>query len=141
MADGALARSDAHVAVAITGIAGPGGAVRGKPVGTVCFGLAVRGRAALAQTVRWPGDRAAVRAAAVLHALERLAAAAADLILMLHVINGLGHRIGGWRSAERMTCVERSFYAKIDPDRIKGARRVPQAHVQETAHAPRQPHG
>ncbi|MBS0319195.1 MAG: CinA family protein [Proteobacteria bacterium] len=78
MADGALAHSDAHVAVAITGIAGPGGAVPGKPVGTVCFGLAIRGHETVAETVRWPGDRAAVRAAAALHALERLAAAAAE---------------------------------------------------------------
>ena len=45
MAEGALARSRAHVAVAVTGIAGPGGAVPGKPVGTVCFAWAARGRA------------------------------------------------------------------------------------------------
>ncbi|MCZ8103381.1 MAG: nicotinamide-nucleotide amidohydrolase family protein, partial [Burkholderiales bacterium] len=42
MAMGALARSRASLAVAITGIAGPSGAVPGKPVGTVCFGLAMR---------------------------------------------------------------------------------------------------
>ncbi|MEO7579339.1 MAG: CinA family protein, partial [Massilia sp.] len=40
MARGALANSNAHVALATTGIAGPTGAVPGKPVGTVCFGLA-----------------------------------------------------------------------------------------------------
>ena len=38
MAEGALANSAAHVALSTTGIAGPGGAVPGKPVGTVCFG-------------------------------------------------------------------------------------------------------
>src|ERR1019366_1654682 len=40
MAVGALANSNAHVALSTTGIAGPGGAVPGKPVGTVCFGWA-----------------------------------------------------------------------------------------------------
>ena len=43
MAEGALAHSRAHVAVAITGIAGPGGATAAKPVGLVHFGLARRG--------------------------------------------------------------------------------------------------
>lgn len=40
MADGALARSNADVAISITGIAGPGGATDGKPIGLVYFGLA-----------------------------------------------------------------------------------------------------
>jgi nicotinamide-nucleotide amidase len=43
MAQGALAHSDAHLAVAITGIAGPGGATTGKPVGLVHFAAAARG--------------------------------------------------------------------------------------------------
>ena len=41
MARGALANSDAHISLSTTGIAGPAGAVPGKPVGTVCFGWAV----------------------------------------------------------------------------------------------------
>jgi nicotinamide-nucleotide amidase len=85
MARGALRASAAHVAVAVTGIAGPGGAVPGKPVGTVCFGWAVRSDTASdaigvrVQTVRFGGDRQAVRAAAARHAL---AGVAADLASM-----------------------------------------------------------
>jgi nicotinamide-nucleotide amidase len=72
MADGALAHSRADVAVAITGIAGPGGATPGKPVGTVCFAFARRGAATRSFTRRLAGDRADVRAASVDIALEGL---------------------------------------------------------------------
>ncbi len=72
MADGVLANSDADLAVAISGIAGPGGALPGKPVGTVCFGFAVRGREAFAQQQQFDGDRGAVRAQPVAHALQQL---------------------------------------------------------------------
>lgn len=72
MAEGALARSDAQVAVAITGIAGPGGATPHKPVGHVCFAFASRGRATDVATHRLPGDRTAVRDASVMLALEGL---------------------------------------------------------------------
>jgi nicotinamide-nucleotide amidase len=70
MADGALACSEAGVAVAVTGIAGPAGGTPDKPVGMVCFGWAIRGRTTEVATVNFPGDRAAVRALTVRHALE-----------------------------------------------------------------------
>ncbi|MFN3577980.1 MAG: CinA family protein [Tabrizicola sp.] len=75
MAEGALARSAAELAVSITGIAGPGGS-EFKPEGRVCFGIAQRGRETRAETVEFgaPG-RAKVRAAATRHALELLAGA------------------------------------------------------------------
>ena len=71
MAQGALANSAADIALSTTGIAGPGGAVPGKPVGTVCFAWS---RAGATQTERrvFGGDRAAVRQQATLHALAGL---------------------------------------------------------------------
>jgi len=72
MAEGAIERSNAHVAVAITGIAGPGGATPSKPVGLVCFGFARRGVATVVATHRLAGDRTAVREASVQVALEGL---------------------------------------------------------------------
>ncbi len=72
MAAGAIAAAKADLAVAITGIAGPGGAVAGKPVGTVCFAWAVRDGATEAQTRHFGGDRTAVRRASVAVALEGL---------------------------------------------------------------------
>lgn len=71
MAEGALASSEAHVAISTTGIAGPSGAVPGKPVGTVCFGWTLAG---LTHTERlvFPGDRHAVREQTIAHSLERL---------------------------------------------------------------------
>lgn len=71
MALGALARSPGSIAVAISGIAGPGGGSVDKPVGTVCFAWASKAPASLdSVTLLFPGDRAAVRAAAVQAALE-----------------------------------------------------------------------
>jgi len=75
MAEGALARSRARLAVAITGIAGPGGGSAAKPVGTVCFAWAVRDDATIATTRHFDGDRFAVRRAAVAAALAGLLAA------------------------------------------------------------------
>jgi len=72
MALGALANSRAELAVAVTGIAGPAGATPGKPVGTVWLALARRGAAARAERLQLQGDRAAIRAQTVQHALARL---------------------------------------------------------------------
>ena len=71
MAQGAVAHAHAQVAVAVTGVAGPGGGSAEKPVGLVCFGWAVPG-GVLTDVQRFDGDRAAVRAATVRHALARL---------------------------------------------------------------------
>ena len=76
MAQGALAHSRAQVALAVTGIAGPGGGSPDKPVGTVWFGWCVQGRLT-SEMRRFAGDRAAVRAATVRHALQRLLTLAA----------------------------------------------------------------
>ena len=80
MAAGALAHSAAQWSVAVTGIAGPGGAVPGKPVGTVWLAWAERaadGGAPVVQAVCrvWPGDRTAVRSATVQWALGCLLSA------------------------------------------------------------------
>ncbi|PHV04236.1 damage-inducible protein CinA [Janthinobacterium sp. BJB412] len=71
MATGALASSNAHVAVSTTGIAGPSGAVPGKPVGTVCFGWA-NADSVHTERLVFAGDRAAVREQTVRHALRGL---------------------------------------------------------------------
>ena len=69
MAQGALARSKGTVALAITGIAGPGGGSLDKPVGTVCFAWAGK-RGVRSETRRFMGDRQGVRRQSVIHALE-----------------------------------------------------------------------
>lgn len=75
MAEGALARSEATLAVAVTGIAGPGGS-EFKPEGRVCFGLARRGQPTRVETVEFGAlGRAGVRQATVAHALRLLAEA------------------------------------------------------------------
>jgi nicotinamide-nucleotide amidase len=75
MAEGALARSDATLAVSVTGIAGPGGSAF-KPEGRVCFGLAAAGRPTTAETVEFGAlGRDAVRRASADHALGLLLAA------------------------------------------------------------------
>ncbi|MDO8375226.1 MAG: CinA family protein [Polaromonas sp.] len=71
MAQGALQHSRARVAVAVTGVAGPTGGSRAKPVGTVWFGFMVDGRLS-SERQHFDGDRAAVRSATVRHALQRL---------------------------------------------------------------------
>ncbi len=72
MAAGAIAHSNAGIAVSITGIAGPGGGSPEKPVGLVCFGLACGGDVT-AEEIRFDGNgRAEIRAAAAIHALDML---------------------------------------------------------------------
>lgn len=75
MADGALKAAGAGLSIAVTGIAGPGGGSPAKPVGTVHFGIAVGGQETHHDHQRFEGDRAAVRAATVAHALELALAA------------------------------------------------------------------
>lgn len=72
MVEGALAHSAAQVALAVTGIAGPGGGTPDKPVGTVWFGWAVDGQVRTERR-RFGGDRRTVREATVQHALQTLA--------------------------------------------------------------------
>jgi nicotinamide-nucleotide amidase len=74
MADGALARSRATIAISVTGITGPGGGTAEKPVGLVCFGLAKTGQPVVSETHILPGDRAGIRAAAVAHAFAMIRA-------------------------------------------------------------------
>ncbi len=77
MAQGALAQAPVQLAVAVTGIAGPGGAVPGKPVGTVWLAWA-DAHGAQAERLQLEGDRAAVREQTVHAALLRLQTRAAS---------------------------------------------------------------
>ncbi|KAA8920593.1 CinA family protein [Xanthomonas protegens] len=72
MVSGALVNSGASVAVAVTGIAGPGGGSPDKPVGSVWLGWKRRGGYASAQLFQFPGDRDAVRRQTVAAALRGL---------------------------------------------------------------------
>jgi nicotinamide-nucleotide amidase len=72
MVSGALVHSGAGIAVAVTGIAGPGGGSPDKPVGTVWIGWKRRGGYAAAQVFHFDGDREAVRRQTVGAALEGL---------------------------------------------------------------------
>jgi nicotinamide-nucleotide amidase len=72
MAEGALARANADLAVAITGVAGPGGGTPDKPVGTVWLAWSRRAGATVAELRRFDGDRRAVRVASAVEALRRL---------------------------------------------------------------------
>ena len=74
MAVGAAAWGGADLAVATTGVAGPGGGTETKPVGTVCFGVALRDRPTVTVTRKFPGDRERVRSlttTAALHLVVR----------------------------------------------------------------------
>jgi nicotinamide-nucleotide amidase len=75
LADGARARLDADVGVGVTGIAGPGGASPGKPVGLVCFSVSHRDGRRLTRSVKLAGGRADVRdrsTTVALHLVRRL---------------------------------------------------------------------
>ncbi|HMR30475.1 MAG TPA: CinA family protein [Geminicoccaceae bacterium] len=70
MAEGALARSGCDLAIAVTGIAGPGGATATKPVGLVHLAVAARGRPTAHECRLFAGDRCQVRLATVRRGLE-----------------------------------------------------------------------
>ena len=72
MAEGALARSRAQIAISVTGIAGPGGGSAEKPVGLVWFGCASAHKGIETISHIFPGGRSAVRAATVAAALIML---------------------------------------------------------------------
>lgn len=72
MVSGALVHSGGSIAVAVTGIAGPGGGTEGKPVGTVWIGWKRRGGYARAEVFHFDGDREAVRRQSVAAALRGL---------------------------------------------------------------------
>ena len=72
MAAGALARSRAQVSIAVTGIAGPGGGSRTKPVGTVCFAWARKRRMPESLVRRFSGNREGIRRRSVAFALQGL---------------------------------------------------------------------
>ncbi|GAA5787110.1 nicotinamide-nucleotide amidohydrolase PncC [Chitiniphilus shinanonensis] len=77
MAQGACERAGAQYAVAVSGVAGPDGGSPDKPVGTVWFAWATP-QGIVTERQQFPGDRAAVRAATVRHALARLVALIQD---------------------------------------------------------------
>ena len=81
MASGALRRSQADWALAVTGVAGPSGGSADKPVGTVCFAWAGPGGRVETETCHFPGDRADVRAQSVARALTGLLERAARLLV------------------------------------------------------------
>ena len=77
MAEGAIENSNAQLAVAVTGIAGPTGGLPGKPVGTVWIGWKRRGQYPLAEVFHFDGDRESVRRQTVAASLQGLLAVAA----------------------------------------------------------------
>ena len=69
MARGALKRSNAQVALAVSGIAGPGGGSAYKPVGTVCIACVIEDKAEWVQTFYFQGDRVKVREQAIFESI------------------------------------------------------------------------
>lgn len=78
MAEGVLAHSHAHVSLAVTGVAGPTGGTKDKPVGTICFAWAGRERETRTDRKLFTGSRSDIRAQAVEYVLKKL----------LHFIDG-----------------------------------------------------
>lgn len=76
MASGALARSNAAIAVSVTGVAGPGGGSAEKPVGLVHFGAVRAGHEPIAERHVFPGDRDNIRRLTVLTALAMVSSLA-----------------------------------------------------------------
>jgi nicotinamide-nucleotide amidase len=74
MSQGALQESGADLALAVSGIAGPGGGTMEKPVGSVCFAWQRRGSEAQVSRERFVGDREQVRRQSVIYLLQRLQA-------------------------------------------------------------------
>ena len=75
MAEGALEKAGTDLAVAITGVAGPTGGTPDKPVGTVCFALAQRGKKTFAERRQLTGERDYIRTLSAYHALSLIAGA------------------------------------------------------------------
>lgn len=71
MAKGIAKECGSNVGVGISGIAGPTGAVPGKPVGTVCFGFSINGKV-LTETMYFKGSRTTIRKKSVNHAIKKL---------------------------------------------------------------------
>jgi nicotinamide-nucleotide amidase len=76
MAEGALRVAGSDIAVAVTGIAGPGGGTPEKPVGTICFGLAKKGAATESRSMTMPGNRDLVRTRSAYVAMKMVVNAA-----------------------------------------------------------------
>ena len=72
MAEGAISRSRAQVAVAVTGIAGPDGGMPDKPVGTVWFAWKFPKKPVISEVSHFSGDRVSVRRQTIVHALSKL---------------------------------------------------------------------
>jgi len=78
MAEGALKNSQASISVAITGIAGPTGGTKTKPVGTVCFAFSIKNNPTISAQYLFNGDREMIRRQAVTTALEGIVKNARD---------------------------------------------------------------
>ena len=78
MAEGALKNSQGSISVAITGIAGPTGGTKIKPVGTVCFAFSIKNNPTISAQYLFNGDRKMIRRQAVTTALEGIVKNARD---------------------------------------------------------------